>query len=300
MKSYRLQLALLIFACALISTWQWLFYGFPLTSFCPDCAYTVNRGADDIMRNIAIAPFVYRRLTPALFSMGDGSMYVYLGWHFIGRLLLFSLSAVWVTRWRGNAMTIVPLLAMVLFVMYPTWWNSDYSLTEGVIVLAGWLLITSSGVSKHLYHALLLSLMIIGALNRETTPALLALAYFGYNPKQWRVALFYGVFAFISVLLVRLSIGLRPDSFTIANIFAAQFSTWRLNNFVSYMALYLPIYGLLLFRLRSMPMSYRYFILAQLPYLGAVVVLGYWQEVRLQLPLFLAILPMLTNDKTLN
>lgn len=247
------------------------------------------------MRNVADAPFVYRRLTPTLLSIGDGSLNIYLGLHFIGRLLLFGLSAVWVLRWRGNAMATAPLLVMILTVMFQTWYSSDYVLTEGVIILAGWLLITSARLSKLSYHALLIALMIIGALNRETTPVLLALAYFSYNPKQWRVALFYGAFAFITVLLVRLSIGLRPDSFTIASIFEGQFVQWRWNNVLLFNSLFLPVYGALLLRLRAMPMSYRYFVIAQLPYLGAVLILGGWGEVRLQLPLFLALLPMLAQ-----
>jgi len=90
MSAYRLQLVLLVFACALISTWQWWRFGLPITPPCFDCAYTVNDRADEIMRNVADAPFVYRRLTPTLLSLGDGSLNVYLAFHFIARLLLFA------------------------------------------------------------------------------------------------------------------------------------------------------------------------------------------------------------------
>jgi hypothetical protein len=132
-------IAMLILFLALSSA---LTYLSNYADICTDCEYMVNPRMNAILNGQIEPPFNYRVLTPAIqYALGNSVWGLFL-FHLLGNMALFGLCYAWVLRWRGNGLLALLLLFVFLQFSYSTWFDSDYALTEGVLLLFGWQLIT--------------------------------------------------------------------------------------------------------------------------------------------------------------
>lgn len=139
------------------------------------------------------------------------------------------------------------------------------------------------------------ALLVISTLNREMTGVLLWLAFAVMYPREWRWWLLYGVLLVSVFAGLRLFVPITADPFTIRTVLQANLTDWRLQGAMQYQGLLLPLWVLLYYRAQG-DMRWRAAAIL-IPYLVLVAVFGYWQEVRLLMPLFILGIPFLRDEK---
>jgi hypothetical protein len=123
--------------CILFSTWQYLILSLATCIECPARMAEIANGTID-------APFAYRILTPAIIvAMGNS----------LGAIALFQLAMItlfyvllwqWCKRLKLSPYTMLPLFAMVMAIMMPSYYFSLYTLPEWNFVLCGLLCLPDS------------------------------------------------------------------------------------------------------------------------------------------------------------
>lgn len=128
---------LVILFCTAVSEWQYINN---VLATCTDC---VSRMAS-IVNGTDVYPFVYRVLTPKLVMLLGGDLYALALFHLIGLFVFFALLYLWVEQWqRQQGILAVALATITLSVMYPTWYFSEYTLTEYILFLLALLVLSS-------------------------------------------------------------------------------------------------------------------------------------------------------------
>lgn len=127
---------LIILFCTLISEWQYL------TTALMGCTTCYDR-MQRIVDGIATPPFAYRLLTPHILVAMGNTPEAWALFHLIMLFLFFALLWSWVEQWNRSGIAAVALTTLALSVMYQTWYYSEYSITEWVLLLAALLLLSS-------------------------------------------------------------------------------------------------------------------------------------------------------------
>lgn len=117
--------------CTVYTLWQYITINLATC----DCLEWVNT----IVQRTANAPFVYRIFAPlALDAMGNTPL-AWIAWQAIWIGFFFALLWRWAQYWRVNPMLILPLFALIISVMLPTFYFSAYTLMEWDFWLWTWL-----------------------------------------------------------------------------------------------------------------------------------------------------------------
>lgn len=258
-----------------------------------DCPHVSVEMASNIIDGTAGQPFAYRILTPYLLLWLGGNGLALFIFHFIGRVLLFNLVYAWIRHWKGSGYLAICVLHIAISMTYQTWYNSDYALTEAVLLTLAWLLIV-----KRLDNVLLFTLLIIvGVLNREMTGFLILLSWLAVNWKQWRTGLVYCGVALTTLLAIRFSVD-APSTYTIAKIWGYNTDSWMTSGAILYNLMLLPFWIFLYTQRRKIDTEYHHLLLTLIPYVILLLTFAIWQEIRLWIPVWLALLPMIQVNES--
>lgn len=118
---------LIILFCALVSEWQFI------TQALPNCE--CNARFAQIVAGTDISPFVYRVLTPAIIVALGNSLMALAVFHLVMLIVFFALLWAWVDQWNHQGLAATALATLALSAMYPTWYISEYTITEWVLLL---------------------------------------------------------------------------------------------------------------------------------------------------------------------
>lgn len=287
MRQYT-AIAFIIAFCALVSTYDYMLHHLTI---CMDCQHVVLEQSDAILQGTASYPFVYRILTPNILKILGGSILSVVIFHLMMRGILLGLLYMWVDHWGGNALASVGLMTVVLSIMSYTWYESPYSLTEGVILLTGWLLLVSNRLT-HIHYVSFAFLIILGMLNRETTGVVLFLSWLVLYGKRYHWTMIYLMLTVGVYLFLRLTIHV-PASFGLTEVLSWNLTPWRLKGAIGYNGVLVPLWFAVLLFARSIPLKYKRLLLISIPYAGLFLSFGVWQEIRLLLPLVLLLMPLI-------
>lgn len=144
--------------------------------------------------------------------------------------------------------------------------------------------------------AAIAALVIIGALNRETTALLIALTFLAAYPAKWRWWLFYGLLLAGILIGLRMLIPVAPTIYNAGYVWSLNTQTWRTGGAL----LYLPLMGLLLTVCYAHNPNRQLMlrvIIALTPYLLLVAVFGVWQEARLLMPVLILSVPFMPSQE---
>lgn len=288
-------LALLVIILAFLSTFNYIRNYF---SYCAECEIIVNQNLDLIVRGDHGAPFAYRILTPWIMAQLGGDLIGVIIFHIIGRIALFSLTILWISRWSGHKLIGLFILFVALQASYPTWGFSDYSITEYIFIVTGWILITTTNGNPHFVYLVIYAILIpLATLNRESTGFILIcsfLAVWGRQLPKW--AIFYGLLGFAAFISLRYFIDATPSVYTISYVWSRNMQGWRLKEAIYYGSIFAILIGIVLLYGRKLPSLYTRFWVGILPYFLLVLVLGIWHEIRLFIPFVLLTLPILKDE----
>lgn len=259
------------------------------------------QGCADTYRGViagnGLSPYRYRVLSFGLVDwiggnpQSDGAILIAFA---VAYFLLFPAAFVAyyaaLRRWLQplGALLGVALLVLYLPVMMRIWGTSLYLVIELLLfsialrwMRSGW------------FYAVL---VILATLNRETG-ILLVLAYGAVNLSRWRERRVLGWGIVYAVLWAAIYIGLRvwrgaaPDEVTIAAAWFGNTQSWHgidaLTNHLFFAPLYVAVF--LAWRWLNTEVR-RLIIFVGLPYMVLVLVFGFWNEVRLLIP----VMPFLT------
>jgi hypothetical protein len=128
---------LVLIFCTLVSEWQYI--NTTLATCVPDCTTRLA----SIANGTESAPFAYRILTPKIVMALGGDIYALALFHLIGLFIFFALLYKWVSLWTQQGTLAITLATVALSVMYPTWYFSEYMLTEWILFLSALLVLSS-------------------------------------------------------------------------------------------------------------------------------------------------------------
>lgn len=253
-----------------------------------------------IINGAADAPYRYRVLGARIARALPGDVpQKYIAAHILILPIMFFALYRWVLKSTRR-----PLLAYIgifLFMIYlPLFFEwyaiSLYSSIE-VVLLALALANPRAGIRYGL-------LVVIAALNRETSGLLLLLIFFAWNLRQMplKINLFWtGVYAFLFAAIfvgLRLILGAAPYY---SEIVSRNTTDPRVTSeIVLHNALMLPLWFLLFAGWRLVePRLRRTVIVMTVPYVVLLAFFAVWNEVRLWMPVLTVALPMITSAFTL-
>lgn len=134
-------IALVIF-CTLFSTWQYIVLS--LVS-CTGCPIEMQK----IINFEATAPFAYRLLTPFILSLMGNSLQSIVLFQLLMLLCFYALFYLWCKRWKVSPFVVLPLTAMAMSIMFPTFYYSLYTIPEWNLWLIALLLLPHWWQSPH-------------------------------------------------------------------------------------------------------------------------------------------------------
>lgn len=127
--------------CTLFSTWQYIVLSL---AECANCA----RRMQDIVDGSMSAPFVYRQLTPQIIvALGDTPLAL-VGYQAVVFALFYGLLWTWARRWGVLPLVMLPLFAMVIAIMMPTYYASLYTSLEWTLWLFALLVLPRWSLSR--------------------------------------------------------------------------------------------------------------------------------------------------------
>jgi len=133
--------ALLVF-CTLFSTWQYIVLSL---SACNNCILEMQK----IIDLEATAPFAYRILTPFLLSLVGINIQSIILFQLLMLACFYALLYLWCKAWSVNPFMILPLMAMVVSISFPTFYYSLYTIPEWNLWLIALLLLPRWWQSPH-------------------------------------------------------------------------------------------------------------------------------------------------------
>ena len=244
-----------------------------------------------IIDGSAAAPFRFRVLSAWIAEAMPGG--VALGYA-LAHLLVAP--ATWAACWlwlegevgRRRALIGVVLMAAAMLVGYRMYGIALYSLMELGLVAAALLILRYR--SPDVWYALL---VVLGTLNRETTGALMVLAVVATGGRPYALAAVW----MTAMVGLRLMFGAGTDGQSILDILQGNLIAERLlPAFMNHAAL-LPFAALAGMGWKeASPMARRRLLVMGIPYAGAVLVFGFWDEVRLWLPALMLALPIIVGE----
>ncbi|MBL8130286.1 MAG: hypothetical protein JNL42_00385 [Anaerolineae bacterium] len=273
-------------AAGLLVALGYVYYAQPLCEVWCDAMHTLT------VQGAAPAPFRFRLLATFLAEAmpGDARMGMALA-HFAVAPAVWVIGWLWLEREVGErqALVGVVLLAAMMLIGYYMYGTALYSLIELGLLALG--LLYLQGKSPSIGYALL---VIVGTINRETTGLLLLMAAVSAQ-RHSKLALF----AWISTMAaLRVALGLGTDGQNVLDILQANLSPSHMLPALLNHAALLPFVALAALGWRSSPpAARRRLAIIGLPYAAAVLVFGYWDEVRLWLPIGLLALPMMVGGQ---
>ena len=291
MRRIPVFLVIVLVTCGMYAAWLYLQI---VAGGCVSSCAQVYR---EVIAGTALSPYRYRVLSFLFVDLlgGNPQLDGAISMAFLaGYVLLFPAAFVAyyaaLRRWLqplGALLGVFVLLAL-LPVMMRVWGTSLYLVIELFLfslalrwMRPGW------------QYAVL---VLIAALNRETG-VLLVLAYGAVHLSQWREkrVMFWGlsyalIWAAVFVLL-RVGRGAAPDEVTLAAAWSGNTQTWHGIDALTYNLFFIPLYVSVFLSWRWLRLEVkRLFVLVALPYLILVAVFGFWNEVRLLIP----VLPFMT------
>lgn len=287
-NTMRFQIIAILLFCSIFTAYHNVRFNF---TPCYSCEHSIDQSANDIIDGTARYPFKYRILAPYITSLAGHNLYAVFVIHLVFRLALFSALAWWVSRWQGDIRAALLLCALILVLMQETWFSSNYNYLEAIFILIGWSIATYKPNKARI--AIIAVLMAIGGTVRETTPFLIGIGLFVLWFRHWHLWLALGVIGVASIVAVRFGVGYQSMPYTIVDVWGWNMDEWRLQNAIRLNLLLAPAYVAMGSAFVKMPTRYRVFMVLLSIYLVMILLYGVWGEVRLQLPLVVAALPML-------
>lgn len=260
---------------------------------------SIHRG---IIAGTADSPYRYRLLSAWIVQpfAGDGSdlaiaqSYILAYFLFVPAMMLAVY--VWMRCWVKEVLALLSIILLAAYfpLMYEVWGISLYSVLEIIFLCVGLLILRAK---PRYWTVSFFLIVILATLNRETA-VLLPLIFALTEIDSWRRSSYWlrlGAFGCAWLIVfagLRLILGAAPNDVSIA-------TAWQLNTaggWWSWKAMlknlfFLPIwisYGL---QIRRAPIFLQRLIPACLVYLVLFVVFGFWEEVRLLLPLLILTMP---------
>lgn len=128
--------------CTLMTTWHYI----QITlAYCQGCNLQIER----IATGVADAPFSYRLITPAILMAMGNTPQALVVFHGVCFAVFFALLAVWANRWQVSGLVVMPVFALVLTIMFRTWYFSAWTVLEWDIWLLGLLCLPRWSLSEH-------------------------------------------------------------------------------------------------------------------------------------------------------
>lgn len=276
-------------------------FGYYIYAVVPDCVTFHNDCfvlQQQIVNHTADSPYRYRILAPLLvqplvFQPTDmGVILAYAAFHLIAFSLLYIGLFKWLRKWmhENRAMIGVLALAAVFPLVFRHYRLSAWATLE-VDLLLGALLFADS------FPAVVL-LTILASLNRETG-LLIVGAYAACSIGQWhsrrywmRVGVLAGLWAVITAGL-HIALGSAPQILSLQETF--QTNTAALPDAIISNLMLAPLWFLAARNYRQSPAQFKALVWVGIAYLIAVLIGGLWHEIRLLLPLFPLLLPVILS-----
>ena len=265
------------------------------------CANECDQMHRAVMAGTANSPYRYRVLQAYvadwLTPPGANVMIGYTFAHFLAFPALMLALYAWFRRWLVTATALVGVLivAALVPVLLQVWGNSLGTPLEAIMLCIGLILLDKQPRSWKPAFALL---VLIASFNRETA-ILLPLAYATTQFTRKRELdywLWGGVFgaAWLAVFAgLRLTLGAAPDDVPIATAWALNTGGgWHTQEAVFKNLFFIPVWVLYLKQIKGAPLFLKRLTPVALVYLVLFLVFGYWNEVRLHLPLLVLVLPV--------
>ncbi len=227
------------------------------------------------------APFAYRMLVP---SVAQATGLPPLAGY--GLLMLVSCAALFIALERLAGVGGVLVVASLLPIMYARLFN--YSGVVSMVEAALWA-ITLVALQRSVQHRrmLMLGIVIVGTLNRETG-VFLVLLYMAMT-RDWRGGVLLAA-AWLAIYAgLRLAIEAERDYYTIEVIWHANTQSEITIQAIPGNLIFVPVYIAAAASWRYWHPRIRRAALVLPAYLAAVVVFGFWHEVRLLLPVLVVL-----------
>lgn len=262
---------------------------------CLELCYDLHTSMVD---GTALAPYRWRVLSAGLaqaLTLADTPRAVQFAYE-VAHALLFPLALLFAYRWLHKfaaplfAFVGVLLLAVLMPLGMIPYGISLYSVVELVIVAWGLSLLPNDDWRARLTLAVL---VLLGALNRETTALVLVAAYGAWMLPRWREravfawgVLYAGLMAVIYVALRR-TLGDAPPMYPLNELWTFNTTGMWAAEAIVRNALISPIWilGAAGFRIASLPLKRLALVL--LVYIPPTLIFGVWAETRLQWTLWL-------------
>lgn len=264
--------------------------------FASDCGAFCVAQHESVLNGTADAPLRYRILMPFIVDrMFPEPLTAYALAHLIALPALCVVLFYWLKRSTTALLALVGVMALMLYLplMFRVYAISLYNPVE-LILLCAALLIRRGGWG-------MLALVVIGAFNRETTALLILGGYAALNfdalrrreAQAWRWLVVYAVtFAAIYAGL-RLALGPAPEMVTVADAWQGNTGGgWHTETAAVNHLLLLPLWLLALAGWHDAPDAQKRLALVSLPYIALFLIFGFWNEIRLMMPLWALVLPL--------
>lgn len=130
-----------ILFCTLVSTWHYITLSLATCTECPERMTNIVEGHE-------VAPHAYRLLAPHIIAALGNTPQAFALYHLVMFAMFFSLLWLWARRWQIEPLVVVPLAALAISVMMPTWYFSVWAVMEWNLWLCGLLLLHYSSSAR--------------------------------------------------------------------------------------------------------------------------------------------------------
>lgn len=257
---------------------------------CLELCYELHAG---MVEGTALAPYRWRLLSAGIaqaLTLADTPRAVQFAYE-VAHVFMFPLALLFAYRWLRKvaaplfAFVGVLLMAILMPLGMIPYGISLYSVVELVIVAWGLSLLANERINARITFA---ALVILGALNRETTALVLVAAYGAWLLPRWREravfawgVLYAGLTAAIYVALRR-ALGDAPPMYPLDELWTFNTTGMWAAEAIVRNALISPIWILGAAGFRYAPPPLRRLALVLLVYLPPMAIFGVWAETRLQ------------------
>ena len=294
-------IALLLFLVGMYTFYSYMRDVPKCLQFCGDLHRQILAGSAD-------SPYRYRLFSAWLIdALGHPQTdleiaYAYALAHLIALPALLFAEYAWLRYWVSDLAACIGALVLALYLpmMLETWGISLYSALEFLALCAALLLLTRSDRSTR-FATTYAALVVLTTLNRETA-IMLPIAYLAVEAphfrarRYWFYGLLFGLCWLVPYGGMRLVLGAAPDTLTAAQTWANNTTQgWVKGEALLKNIFVLPLWVASFLVIRRAPPMLQRIVLVAVVYVPLMLIFGQWNEIRLQLPLFALLLPLLID-----